>query len=172
MYGNNPYMRNFNQQNIYEQIDNEINNLQQMKERMKTQMQQPAINQTFQLAPTNNHTIRYANTIDDVVKEMVYYDTPFFSKDMSVMWLKNAKGDIKTYELKEIVEKDEKDIQIELLKAKISELEKEKKHEQFNTDDIESKVTTSASELDEPTGEQFKKEKPTSVQKVSGSKEK
>lgn len=172
MYGNNPYMRNFNQQNIYEQIDNEINNLQQMKERMKTQMQQPAINQTFQLAPTNNHTIRYANTIDDVVKEMVYYDTPFFSKDMSVMWLKNAKGDIKTYELKEIVEKDEKDIQIELLMAKISELEKEKEYEQPNTNDIEPKVTTSTSKFDEPTREQFKKEKSTGVQKISGSKEK
>ena len=169
---NNPYMRSYNQQNIYEQIDNEINNLQQMKERMKTQMQQPAINQTFQLAPTNNHTIRYANTIDDVIKEMVYYDTPFFSKDMSVLWLKNSTGDIKTYELKEIVEKDEKDIQIELLMAKISELEKEKEYEQHTSNVDESEITTSTSKLDESTREQFKKEKPTSVQKVSGSKEK
>jgi len=172
MYGNNPYMRNFNQQNIYEQIDSEINNLQQMKERMKNQVQQPAINQTFQLAPTNNHAMRYANTIDDVNKEIVYFETPFFSKDMSVMWLKNVKGEIKTYELKEIVEKDEKDIQIELLMAKISELEKEKEYEQHTSNVNESKTTTNTPKFDEPTREQFKKEKSTSVQKISGSKEK
>lgn len=167
---NNPYMRNFNQQNIYEQIDNEINNLQQMKERMKSQMQQPAINQTFQLAPTNNHTMRYANTIDDVNKEVVYYDTPFFSKDMSVLWLKNGKGDIKTYELKEIVEKDEKDIQIELLMAKINELEKEKEYEQLNTDVDAEQITTNTTTDDDTVRTTIKEDKPTSIQRISNSK--
>lgn len=125
MYGN-PYMSNgfnpnFGQQNLSERIDNQIAQLNQMKEQIKNN-QQPAINQTFQLAPTNSHTMRYANTIDDVAKETVYFDTPFFSKDMSVVWVKNVKGDIKSYELKEIVKKDEKDIQIELLQAQINEM--------------------------------------------------
>ena len=121
---NNPYISNYpyGQQNLNERIDNQIAQLQQMKEQIKNQ--QPAINQTFQLAPTNNHGMKYANTIDDVTKENVFVDTPFFSKDMSIMWLKNAKGDIKTYELTAIVPKDEKDIKIDFLMAQIEELKK------------------------------------------------
>lgn len=172
MYGNNPYMRNFNQQNIYEQIDNEINNLQQMKERMKNQVQQPAINQTFQLAPTNNHTIRYANTIDDVVKEMVYYDTPFFSKDMDVMWFKSARGDIKTYELTEIVPKDDKDMQIEVLQAQIEELKGKIENEWTNTNDTKQQDTTNTDTSDEAVGTTIETSKPTSVQRVPNGKKK
>ena len=52
-------------------------------------------------------------------------DTPYFSKDMSVVWLKNTKGEIKTYELKEIVAKAEKDVEIAFLKAQIEDLRKE-----------------------------------------------
>lgn len=121
---NNPYMpnyvTNYGQQSLNERIDNQIAQLNQMKEQLKSQ--QPAINQTFQLAPTSNHSMRYANTIDDVVKENVYNDTPFFSKDMSVVWIKNSKGEIKSYELAEIIKKDEKDIQIEMLQAQINEM--------------------------------------------------
>jgi len=122
---NNPYMTpnyiaNYGQQSMNEKIDNQIAQLNQMKEQLKNQ--QPAINQTFQLAPTNNHSMRYANTIDDVAKENVYNDTPFFSKDMSVVWVKNTKGEIKSYELVEIIKKDEKDIQIEMLQAQINEM--------------------------------------------------
>ena len=122
---NNPYIQNYpyGQQNLNERIDNQIAQLQQMKEQVKNQ--QPAINQTFQLAPTNNHSIRYANTIDDVTKESVYFDTPFFSKDMSIVWIKDSKGNIKTYELNEIIPKDNKDLQIESLQMQLAELRKE-----------------------------------------------
>lgn len=168
---NNGYMRNyipgFNQQNIGEQIDYQINQLQQMKEQMKNQ--QPAINQTFQLAPTN-HTMRYANTIDDVSRETVYFDTPFFSKDMSVVWIKSVKGDIKTYELNEIIPKDEKDMQIDLLIAQIEELKGMMSNEQPNTNADAEQVSTSTTTDDETDGNTTKKNKPSSVQKVSGSK--
>lgn len=151
---NNPYMRNymasyntFNQQAMYDQIDNEINNLQQMKEKMKNQMQQPtAINQTFQIAPSNHNGIRYANTIEDVAKEQVFYDTPYFSSDMSVVWIKNAKGDIKTYELNEIVPKDEKDIKIDFLMAQIEELKKGMSANESNTNVNEPIAITNESE--------------------------
>ena len=117
------YPNMYNQQNMYEQIDGQIAQLNQMKEQIKNNHnQQPAINQTFQLAPSNNHTMRYANTIDEVNKEVVYFDTPFFSKDMTILWVKYQNGDIKSYELKEIIQKDEKDIQIELLQAQINEM--------------------------------------------------
>ena len=140
-----------------------------MKEQMKNQ--QPAINQTFQLAPSN-HTMRYANTIEDVSRETVYYDTPFFSKDMSVVWIKNVKGDIKTYELSEIVPQDDKDIQIQYLQSQIEELKGMIKNEQPITNDNAEQVTTDTTEHDETIREQPKESKPTSIQRVSTSKKK
>lgn len=125
---NNPYM--YGQQSINDRIDNQIAQLQQMKDQLKNQ--QPAINQTFQLAPHNLGGLRYFNTIDEVNKEPVYNETPFFSKDMSVVWIKNTKGEIKTYELKEIIPQDEKDIQIEMLKARINDLERKTINEPSN----------------------------------------
>jgi len=151
---NNPYMMNYNpnisQIGLNERIDNEIAKLQQMKEQMKNNNnQQPAINQTFQLAPNNSHTMRYANTIEDVQRESVYFDTPFFSKDMSIVWIKGAKGDIKTYELAEIVQKDNKDIQIEMLQAQINEMKGMIKNAKPNdepiNEPIESKESTDVS---------------------------
>lgn len=166
------YQNGFNQQNMFEQIDTQINQLQQMKDQIKNNNQQPAINQTFQLAPTNNHTMRYADTIDDVSKETVYFDTPYFSKDMSVVWIKNVKGDIKTYELNEIIPKDEKDIQIEFLKSQIEELKGKIDYDANVTNDDAEQSTTDSTTNDEPTREPVKKSKSTSVQKVSRSKEK
>ena len=106
MYGN-PYYQNYNSMTNVDRINNQIAEL----EKMKNQMQQPTnLTQNFQIAPTTNSGIRYANTLDEVNKEIVNIDTPFFSKDLSIVWIKNAKGDIKTYELNEIVTKDDKDI--------------------------------------------------------------
>lgn len=118
---NNPYMNPYNSQANIDRLNEQINNL----ERMKAQMQQPQptnLTQNFQLAPSNRDVIRYANSIDEVQRDMVIGETPYFSKDMSIVWIKNIKGEIKTYELTEIVAKDEKDIQIEMLKAQINEM--------------------------------------------------
>ena len=155
-----------------DQIDYQINQLQQMKKQIENNQQQPAINQTFQLAPTNNHTVRYANTIDDVNKEVVYYDTPFFSKDMSVMWLKNAKGDIKTYELNEIIPKDEKDIQIDFLQSQIEELKGMITNDANVTNDDTKQDTTDTSRNDETIRTESKSTKSSSLSKVSTSKKK
>lgn len=138
---NNSYLNNIN---LNERIDNEIERLKQMK----TQVQTP-ITQNFQLAPTSS--MRYANTIDDVKREMIYADTPFFSKDLSVMWLKSNKGDIRAFELNEIIEKDNKDIQIEYLMKQVEELKKEIKNNELNAN------------IDEP----IEDEKSTSVQSSS-----
>lgn len=172
---NNPYMqRNINTQGMYDQIDNQINQLNHMKDQLKNN-QQPAINQTFQLAPTNSNTIRYANTIEDVNKEIVYFDTPFFSKDMSVLWLKGANGAIKTYELNEIVPKDAKDLQIEFLQSQIEELKGMIRNESSNAnvsnDDAEQGTTNTTAD-DRSVGTTTKDVKPTNVQKVSRSKTK
>lgn len=128
MNGNYFYQPPTRQDNI-NMINEQINRLEQMRNQIvqqpsQQQQQQPSINQTFQLAPTTQSTLRYVNTMEDVAKEMVFGDTPFFSKDMSVMWLKNAKNEIKTYELNEIVPKDEKDLMIENLKMQVDEMNK------------------------------------------------
>ena len=126
-YNTNPYYQAPTRQDNLNMIDEQISRLNQMKSQLiqqQQQQQQPSINQTFQLAPTTQSTLRYVNTMEDVAKEMVFGDTPFFSKDMSVMWLKNAKNEIKTYELNEIVPKDEKDLMIENLKIQLDEMNK------------------------------------------------
>lgn len=171
----NPYQSAYNQQNMYDQIDSQIAQLNAMKEQMKNnanhqQQQQPAINQTFQLAPNGHGGIRYVNSIEDVGKETVFVDTPFFSKDLSVVWIKNSSGDIKAYELNEIVKKDEKDLQIDLLTAKINELEGMIKHEQSNTTINEPEVSTNTEEHDEPVGTTTQSTKSTSISRVSKSK--
>lgn len=168
MYTNSYPNAIYNQQNLNERIDTQIAQLQQMKEQFKNQ--QPAINQTFQLAPNNNHIIKYANVIDDVLKETVYVDTPFFSKDMSVMWLKNAKGDIKTYELNEIMPKDEKDLQIEYLMEQVKELKGMIKNDEYYTNANAKQNATNTSVNDEPIREEFKNEKSSSISKISRSK--
>lgn len=178
MYGNNnPYVRPYNnmisQQSMYEQIDNEINNLQQMKERMKNnamQTQQPtAINQTFQIAPQNNNGIKVVNSIEDVQKELAITDTPFVNNNYTTLWIKNAKGEIRTFELNEIKPKDEKDLMIEKLQSKIYELNSQIK--EMNTYEQQHNETSNeyeSKQLDEP----IKNEKSTNVSNVKSSKPK
>ena len=154
---NNPYMMNYNpsinQQSFNERIDNEITRLQQMKEQMQKPVQQPTnLTQNFQLAPANSHTMRYANTIEDVSRENVYFDTPFFSKDMSVLWVKGVNGNIKTYELSEIVPKDDKDLLITNLQMQIEQLRKEidSNAKSSNANDDESTESTQPSNVSIP----------------------
>lgn len=121
---NNPYMNSYNPQMTIDKINEQMNELNRMKQQLQQTNQQPMqpITQNFQIAPTNREVIRYANSMEEVQRDMVIGDTPYFSKDMSVVWIKNTKGEIKTYELNEIIAKDDKDIQIELLQAQINEM--------------------------------------------------
>ena len=151
---NNPYMYN-PQANVdrINSIKNEIANLE-MK-RTQAMMPQP-ITQNFQMLNSNG-VMRFANNLEEVQRDFVIGDTPFFSKDMSVVWVKNTKGDIKTFELNELVEKDEKDLKIEMLQAQIEEMKKEK----INNE-------PSYEHIDEP----IKDEKSTSIQSTTRVKKK
>ena len=170
---NNPYMPVYNQQTNIDRINTQIAEL----EKMKTQMQQPVqptnLTQNFQLAPTNRDVIKYATSIDEVQRDMVIGDTPFFSKDMSVVWIKNTKGEIKTYELNEIVPKDAKDIQIEYLQSQIEELRKEMKKNDANVTNVNAEQNTTDTERDDETiGTESKSTKSSSISKISGGKKK
>ena len=165
---NNPY---FNPQISVDRINNQIAEL----EKMKTQMQQPiqpptSLTQNFQLAPTNRDVIKYAGSIEEVQRDMVMGDTPYFSKEMSVVWIKNTKGEIKTYELTEIIEKDEKDLQIEYLQEQIKELKGMFENEQSIRDDDADEIETDAKGNDNTIRTTIEKSKPTSIQKLSTSK--
>ena len=147
------------QMNI-DRINNQIAEL----ERMRSQLQQPNLTQptnltqNFQLAPVNREVIRYANSIEDVKRDAVIGETPYFSKDMNIVWIKNQKGEIRTYELNEIIPKDDKDIQIELLQAQINELKK----------GMIVNATTNDDDVDEP----VESEKPSNVSNGRTSKAK
>lgn len=168
MYNNlyNPYV--YNPQNDIDKINAQISDL----EKRKNQIQQPVpITQNFQLAPFKD-VIRYASSIDDVQREMVNGDTPYFSKDMSVVWIKNVKGDIKTYELNEIIPKDEKDMQIEMLRNEIEQMKREMKYEANVRNVDATKNATNTTRDDEELGATIEEDKSTGIQRISTSKKK
>lgn len=131
--------------------------LQNMRDRIDRQLQfvnqnQPPapITQNFQLAPNNqnnsNDNIHYANNVDDVKKELVFNDTLFINKERTLLWVKNASGDVKTYGLKEIIELDEKDLKINELMARIKVLEEERANdEQYVSKDVNGSTSSKKS---------------------------
>lgn len=122
-YNNQMYMQDL--QGLRDRID------RQMQMANQNQPQATPITQNFQLAPNQNNGIKYVNSIEDVRKELVFADTLFVNKEYTQLWVKNASGEVKTYELKEIIEKDPKDLKIAKLEAKIDMLIKEKENEQY-----------------------------------------
>lgn len=166
---NNPTL----DQNYLNMIDKEKERLEKMREQYVNRLHQPAptnLTQNFQITPTSRDIIKYAGSIDEVQREMVVGDTPYFSKDMSIVWIKNVKGDIKTYELTEIVPKDEKDLTIEMLQAQIEELKGKIENDANVTNVITEQNTTGASTNDTTTGTTSKKAEPSRVSKNTRSK--
>lgn len=137
-YNNQMYMQDL--QGLRDRID------RQMQMANQNQPQATPITQNFQLAPNQNaNGIKYVNSIEDVKKELVFADTLFTNKEYTLLWLKNASGDVKTYELKEIIELDEKDRKIADLEAKINMLVKEKENEQYVNENVNGATTSKKS---------------------------
>lgn len=124
----------YNPQMYVDRLNSQIRELEAMKTQIP--MQQP-ITQNFQLAPQGN-ALKYAENIEEVEKNLIVGDTPFFSKDLSILWIKETNGNIKTYELKEIIQKDEKDLRIEYLEAQLEELRRNKDESKSNTNESTS----------------------------------
>ena len=173
MYSNSYIPNVYSPQASIDRINNQIAELERLKSQIPAQQVQPTnLTQNFQIAPNNNDVIKYANSIDEVQKNIVIGETPYFSKDMSVVWVKDNKGNIKVYELNEIIQKDEKDLEIEYLKSQIDELKKGIHNEQLNTNVIEPKNAEYTEEYDEPIRNAVEKKQPTSVSRISASKKK
>lgn len=121
MYGNNNqyYMQNL--QDMRERIDNQLKSYQQ------NQMQQPVqpITQNFQLAanPSNNDLeSKYADNVEQVKNTFVIKTGIFVNKDFSTLWIKDVTGNIRTFKTEEVIELDDKDKEILMLKKEIENM--------------------------------------------------
>ena len=142
MYGANGY--NSQIYSFDRQIQEERNKIADLeKQKMQLQYAQPTIlNQTIQTGP-GGQGIRYAESIDDVKREMVFFDTLFINKDFTNMWFKSPSGNIKTYLLEEFIPKDEKDLRIEALENEIKKMKERKEYDSrtVNNGSVEGTVS-------------------------------
>ena len=113
-----------------------IRNLQNLKNETEQRLQQamqyqqnfqpPAINQTFQLSTTqytnNEYDGRKAKNIEEVKNTLALKDTIFINDERDTLWIKDTSGNVKTYNLQEVIELDEKDKKIYELQKQIEEL--------------------------------------------------
>ena len=123
-YQNNQYYMQ-DLQNMKDRIDNQMKQMQQFNQNQMQQQPIPQINQSFQLAPnpsSNELESKYVNNIDEVKGIFVMKTGVFLNKDLNTLWIKNTNGDIRTFELNEIIETDPKDKEIAMLKKQIEEM--------------------------------------------------
>ena len=155
-YQNNQfYMQDL--QNMKDKIERQIQQMQQFNQNQNQTQQQPIpqINQSFQLAPNpNNNELesKYVNNIDEVKGIFVMKTGVFLNKELNTLWIKNTNGDIRTFELNEIIPQDPKDIEINNLKLELQRMKEminyDNKSDVDNTDydeSNESKATTKLS---------------------------
>ena len=126
-YPNNQlYMQNLQDlQNMREKIDRQMQQMQQLNQNQMQQQQPVPITQNFQLAPnpTNNELeSKYANNIDEVKGIFVMKTGVFLNKELNTLWIKNTNGDIRTFELSEIIDIDPKDKEIAILKQELEKM--------------------------------------------------
>ena len=120
MYGNaQMYMNEL--QNMRDRIDRQI----QMQQQNQIQQTPQPITQNFQIAPTQSNSdleSKFANNIDEVKNTFVMKTGIFITKDYSTIWIKDVSGNIRTFKTEEIIEMDEKDKEILMLKKQINEM--------------------------------------------------
>lgn len=127
MAGFNPYNGNFymqDLQNMKDRIDKTMQQYQQAQNQFM-QPQQAPITQNFQIAPQTNPSelqSAYANNIEEVKNIFMTKNGIFVDKGLTVAWFKDTEGKIRTFSLIEVIEKDEKDVEIENLKAEINQM--------------------------------------------------
>ena len=119
-YPNNQfYMQDL--QNMRDRIDTQMRQIQQQNQQP---IQQP-ITQNFQIAPQNNNNeleSKYVNNIDEVKGIFVMKTGVFLNKELNTLWIKNTNGDIRTFELSEIIQTDPKDEEINNLRQELQRM--------------------------------------------------
>ena len=123
-YQNNQYYMQ-DLQNMKDRIDRQMQQVQQMNQNQMQPQMPTNLTQNFQLAPNpNNNELesKYVNNIDEVKGIFVMKTGVFLDKDLNTLWIKNTKGDIRTFELNEIIETDPKDREIQMLRNEIERM--------------------------------------------------
>ena len=149
----NAYEQNL--KNIINQANGQLQQLQQMQNPMQIPQQPTNLTQNFQLAPNSNNNeleSKYAEDIDEVKNTFVTKTGIFITKALDTLWIKNVNGDIRTFNLNEVIPQDPKDIEINNLKKELQRMkeminygnESDVNNSDFNEPD-ESKVTTKLS---------------------------
>lgn len=153
-YQNNQfYMQNMQDlQNMREKIDRQMQQMQQLNQNQMQQQQPVPITQNFQLAPnpTNNELeSKYVNNIDEVKGIFVMKTGVFLNKELNTLWIKNTNGDIRTFELSEIIDIDPKDKEIAMLRQELEKMKEMISNESNvnNTDYDESNESKNAKKL-------------------------
>ncbi len=124
MYSNGPMVIN-ELQNMRDRIDRQMQQIQQQQIQQQSQPIAQPITQNFQITPqTNNNELesKFVDNIDDVKKTFVMKTGVFINKDFSSLWIKDVSGNIRTFKTEEIIELDEKDKEIYMLKKQIEEM--------------------------------------------------
>lgn len=117
------------------------------KQKIQAQFAQPTIlNQTIQAGPQASG-IRYAESIDEVKRELIFLDTLFVNRAFTNMWYKKPNGEIKTYLLEEFIPKDEKDIRIESLENEIKKLKEQRENESSKSNNSGAAQSTVSSAI-------------------------
>jgi len=122
------YMQNMQElQNMKERIDKQMQQMQQLNQNQMQQQPVPTnLTQTFQLAPQINSNselqCQYADNIEQVKGIFVMKTGVFLNKELNTLWIKNTNGDIRTFELNEIIPQDPKDIEINNLKKELQRM--------------------------------------------------
>ena len=120
-YPNNAYYMQ-NLQNQRDFLDTQIKQLQQQNQ----QLAQPTnLTQNFQLAPQQVQSeieSFYAENIEDVKNRFVSKTGIFVNKDYSTIWIKDVSGNIRTFRTDEIIELDDKDKEILMLRKELSDM--------------------------------------------------
>lgn len=151
-YNNNQfYMQDL--QNMREKIDRQMQQMQQLNQQQQQPI--PQVTQNFSIAPTQNNTseleAKYVNNIDEVKNTFVMKTGVFLNKDFTSLWVKTTDGNIKTYELNEVIQQDPKDVEINNLKRELERMREmisyDNKSNVNNSDYDESNESKNAKKL-------------------------
>lgn len=151
--GYNPQITNIPQTNNYDEylkyLDKEKERVEKSKEQYinRYQQQPTVINQTFQSSPNGITGLKHINSREDVEKELAVVETAFVTNDYSQLFIKNAKGEIRNFDMFEVLPKDERDEIIEKLKIENEKLKGMINNESTNATNDEECDTT----IDKPT---------------------
>lgn len=125
-----PYMN----QSVYEQnLENIIQQANGQLQQLRNRPTPTNLTQNFQITPQNTTPndlqSAYVSGVEEVKNIFMTKNGIFVDKGLTNLWFKNTEGNIRTFTLQEVVQKDEKDLEIEELKKQLENLKKKGKKE-------------------------------------------